>query len=313
MPGTAIPPTPGRIGEKIPLGWIGLGSMGIPMASRLASAGFPLFVYNRTPKSPVGYGPLTLCQTPAEVASLSRILFVMVTDGIASSNIFRGKGGLLEADLRDTIVVNMTTESPEEAVREAEEVGKAGGTYFDIPVSGSVVPAQKGELLLLAGGDSSLEPFLKPALSVLGSGIKWMGPVGSGMKTKLVLNALLAAHMRDLAESILLAEFLGLSRREMSEVILDSPLATPFYRIKVRNILEENFKKAFSVALMAKDLTLLSLECRERGKELPSLFSDLEKIYRTMNAAGNGEKDLSVIYAQLKGERQKSSGGPASG
>lgn len=310
MPDTPIPTSQGRIGDEIPIGWIGLGSMGLPMATRLAGAGFPLFVYNRTPKTLDTAGHVTVCQTPAEVASLGRILFVMVTDGKASANIFRGTGGLLEADLRDIIVVNMTTESPGEAVSEAEAVENAGGVYFDIPVSGSVVPAQKGELLLLAGGDSSLEPFLKPALSVLGSGPKWMGPVGSGMKTKLVLNALLAAHMRDLAEAILLAESLGLSRKAVSEVILDSPLATPFYRIKTRNILEDDFKKAFSVALMTKDLSLLSFEFKKMGKEFPPLFADLESTYRSMNESGSGDRDLSAIYARLKAERLRGLGGP---
>lgn len=282
--------------------------MGVPMASRLAKNGYPLFAFNRTPKPWSGEGSVTLCKTPSEVARMARIVFVMVTDGEASHHIFMGKGGLLESDLTGRIMINMTTERPEEACQEAIAVQKQGGRYLDMPVSGSVVPAQNGALLLLAGGDASLQPILDPFLKILGSGIKWMGPVGSGMKAKLVLNALLAAHMRDLAESVLLAESLGLSREQMAEVILESPLATPFYRIKTRNILEGDFTKAFSVALMAKDLLLLSMEATSMGFPLAPVFSDLLDIYRNLNASGHGEMDLSVIYEVLQQRNQASSG-----
>lgn len=298
------------LNEDDPVGWIGLGNMGVPMASRLSEAGYPLFLYNRTPRSLTGSGPFIFCRTPAEVANRSRLIFVMVTDGPASQNIFRGPGGLLEGDLENKIVINMTTESPEEARNEAEAVEHAGGAYLDIPVSGSVVPATRGELLLLAGGDPSLRPFIQPALDVLGSGVRWLGPVGSGMKAKLVLNALLAAHMRDLAETLLLARSLGLSEKAMADVILESPLATPFYRIKTRNILEEDFRKAFSVALMTKDLTLLSGEALREGVPLPDLFTDLEHLYRAMNESGAGDLDLSAIYSALKKERERVSGSP---
>lgn len=304
-------PSLSPLNEDDPIGWIGLGNMGTPMVERLSEAGFPLFLYNRTPRSMNGNGPMTFCRTPADVARLSRLIFVMVTDGVASRDIFWGRGGLLEGDLSNRIVINMTTESPEDARREAEAVENAGGAYVDMPVSGSVVPAKRGELLLLAGGDSSLLPFVKPALDLLGSSIRWLGPVGSGMKAKLVLNALLAAHMRDLAETLLLARSLGLSESAMAGVILESPLATPFYRIKTRNILEEDFRKAFSVALMAKDLSLLSGEARREGILLPDLFLGLEHLYRSLADAGEGEQDLSVLYSALKKGRDTLSGNPS--
>lgn len=283
-----------------PIGWVGLGSMGLPMAGRLADKGYPLLVYNRTPKPWVGKGSVTVCQSPAEVGSNCRILFIMVTDGNASRRIFNGEGGLLGTDLENRIVINMTTERPEEAISESIAVEGAGGLYFDIPVSGSVVPAQKGELLLLAGGNSLLGPLLDPILRVLGTSVKWMGSVGSGMKTKLVLNALLAAHMEALAETLLLGESMGLPANEMAQVILESPLATPFYRIKIRNILRGDYAKAFSVSLMSKDLTLLRKEAQDEGIPLPPLFADLEGTYRDLVEAGEGDKDLSVLYEHLK-------------
>lgn len=134
------------------LGWIGFGSMGWAMSGRLLDAGMNLTGYNRdSTKVPVNKR-LKVAKTPGDVSRDARILFMMLTDGHATHSVLSGETGILSRLSPGTIVVNMSTISPKEAEKEAQIVEDAGGIYLDIPVSGSVVPAQNGQLLLLAGG-----------------------------------------------------------------------------------------------------------------------------------------------------------------
>lgn len=279
--------------------WLGLGTMGVPMARRLFSAGYHLRGYNRTSRPDFSDLPFPLFSSPAECLSGSPLVILMVRDGIASRELLEGERGVLSAISPGQIVVNMSTIAPEEAREEARRVREKEGIYFDIPVSGSVVPAGRGELLLLAGGEEQFRSAIEPPLSVLGSKLHWFGPAGSGMAAKLAINFLLASHMQSLVEVLSAGEGLGLDKKELADAISDSPLATPFSRIKFRNLLEENYAKAFSASLMEKDLDLLERALGPHKPSLPSL-SIVHALYQKALEDGLGEQDLSIIQEILK-------------
>ncbi len=281
------------------LGWIGFGSMGREMAGRLLDAGFSLSGYNRDAGKIPHHPRLLIRNTPGEVAGNARILFIMVTDGHASRAILSGDGGILSALSPGSIVVNMSTISPGDAISENRLVEESGSHYLDIPVSGSVIPARKGELLLLAGGETQILERLSPLLSILGKETLHLGPPGSGMTGKLFINALLAAQMKVLSQTVALGESLGFHRDRVLDLILKSPLANPFYHLKRENLSSRTYPKAFSLALMEKDLTLAEEECIRRHIDT-SFIRELIPPYRESLEAGLGESDLSVIFERYR-------------
>ena len=290
-------PSPIVPGSKI--AWIGLGAMGVPMATRLFGAGYSLTGYNRTAHGSLSTLPFPRAGTPSQVVRDADLVILMLRDGKATKEVFDGKEGILSALLPGQIVIDMSTIAPDEAREEARLVADRGALYFDIPVSGSVVPATRGELLLLAGGEESLRPLIEAPLQVLGKSLHWFGPAGSGMAAKLAINLLLGAHMEALAETLQAGSLLGLEKKALADAILDSPLGTPFARIKVKNLLEQDYTKAFSASLMKKDLDLLDRALGSSSPDHPSL-SLLRDLYRKILDRGQGEKDLSVVAEALR-------------
>ncbi|MHB8421803.1 MAG: NAD(P)-dependent oxidoreductase [Leptospirales bacterium] len=293
-----------EVTEPAAIGWIGFGSMGSRMVKRLLDRGVPVVGYNRTatliPKHPL----LKEAPTPGEVARKTDILCVMVTDGAASRAILSGPDGVCRAIRPGSLLVNMSTIGPEEAEEEAMLLRDLGAGYLDIPVSGSVVPAEKGELLFLAGGDPAAIERMHVYLEVMGRKTLRFGPVGSGMKAKLIINLLLASHMEALAQVLLIGEGLDLDRNAVLDMILDSPLATPLYRIKRSNLEQRSYEKAFSVDLMTKDLSLLAGTLLRDGKS-SSLPWQLHGHFREVQQSGRGNEDISSIYEYFRDRMMK--------
>lgn len=285
--------------EPATIGWIGFGSMGSRMVRRLLDRGIPVAGYNRTVSRIPRHPLLQEAGTPGEVARKAEILFVMLTDGPASLSILSGADGVVREIRPGSLLVNLSTIAPEEAVEESRLLRERGAGYLDVPVSGSVVPAEKGELLFLAGGDPAGLDRIRHYLEVMGRKTLHFGPVGSGMKAKLVINALLASHMEALAEVLLIGEGLGLDRSAVLDMILDSPLATPLYRIKRSNLERRSYEKAFSVDLMTKDLGLL-VGTLLRGDPPSSLPSRLYNHFRETQILGRGNEDISSIYEYFR-------------
>lgn len=296
-----LPPKPVAPGAKV--AWIGLGAMGIPMVTRLFASGYSIVAYNRTQHDSFASLPFPILPTPAEVIRNVDLVILMLRDGQATQNVLEGKEGILNSLAPGQIVINMSTIAPDEAKEEARRVMERHAFYFDIPVSGSVVPATRGELLLLAGGDEGLRGIIETPLSILGKSLHWFGPAGSGMAAKLAVNLLLAAHMESLAETLQAGSHLGLDKRALAAAILDSPLGTPFSRIKFRNLLEKDYARAFSASLMKKDLDLLEKSLGSSSSDHPSL-SVLRALYQKILDRGQGERDLSIVAEALTQDQE---------
>lgn len=273
--------------------------MGVRMVRRLLDNGIPVTGYNRTSGRLPSHPLFHAAHTPADIAEKSDLIFLMVTDGSASRALLEGPDGIARGLCPGSLVINMSTIAPEEAQEEALFLLSKGAGYLDIPVSGSLVPAEKGELLLLAGGDGAALERARSILLHFGKKILHFGPTGSGMKAKLVINLLLASHVESLVQTVLVGESLGLDGHQVLGMILDSPLATPFYRIKRTNIEKRSYDKAFSARLMAKDLDLLSLTLL-RNRTPASLPFELGRHFRELVESGRGEEDVSALYEYFR-------------
>ncbi|TFF38005.1 NAD(P)-dependent oxidoreductase [Mucilaginibacter psychrotolerans] len=282
--------------DKSRIGWIGLGLMGTPMAQQLIKAGYPVTVYNRNKDKEAtlkaeGAGT---APTPAELIAQSAIIIIMVTDDKAIKDIFHGDKGLLDAGATGKVIINMSTVSPAISREIAGLCAAQGNAYLDAPVSGSVKQAETAQLVIMAGGDAATFEQVKPVLEVLGKSATLIGDVGAGNVAKLAINTLLAIHAQGLAEAVVLSKQNGIAPETLLNLLNNGALANPFMKIKGDAIINDNYKAAFSLNNIVKDLKL----AQDIGLSSP-LGEAALKTYEAAQAAF-GEQDLIAVIKQIE-------------
>lgn len=281
---------------KTKLGWIGLGKMGIPMSSRLIEAEYHLTVYNRTPEKTMLLKSkgAKVAESPSRVLDGSEVVFLMVSDDQAVREIFTGENGLLHSGAGNRIIINMSTVSAEISREMSELCSNKGHHYLDAPVSGSVKQAERGELVIMAGGDKSVFDGLKPLLDQMAKLSLHVGPTGSGNTMKLAVNLLLGIISQGLSEAVILTQKHGLDTAKLLEVIAASALGNIYMKIKGDAILNRNFDAAFALKHIAKDLRL----ARDAGLDSPvgmTVLDTFEKAEKQFAA-----EDIIAVFKYLK-------------
>ncbi len=288
------------------VGWIGLGHMGAPMASRLADAGHTLNIYNRSREKAdtlAGAG-VTIRDSPKEVAGQSDVIFIMLSDANALNAVLGGNDGVLAALSPGKIVVSMSTIAPVDSIAFAKLVEEKGGQYLDAPVSGSVGAAQAGQLVILAGGDATIVDACQPYLDLLGKGTIRFGAAGMGSSAKLAINLLLGVMGQGIGEAVLFAEKLGVDKEKMLELIATSALNSPFFQLKREMYVTNEFPAAFMVELMSKDLGLVKAEA-DRMKGVFPLAEAADITYRRAKEHGKAKLDVAAVYLELKDQNDR--------
>ncbi|MCC8434537.1 NAD(P)-dependent oxidoreductase [Brevibacillus sp. M2.1A] len=281
------------------IGWIGLGNMGIPMASNLLAAGYDVRVWNRTPGKAAPLVALGAKKTAtlSELVAESDVLFTMVSDDDAVKAIYTGSDGLLRLPVQGKLAVDMSTISPDTSRFLADQAKQAGLRFLDAPVSGSVGPAKEGKLVIMVGGEKADYEVVKPMLDKLGKAAFYLGPNGAGTSAKLAINLLLGITVQGVSETLLFARSLGIGTEQMLDIISESAVGTPLIRGKAASILADDYPAAFALKHMAKDLRL----AHEAGVSTP-LAESVNATYRHALESGLGELDLMAILRHLGGK-----------
>ncbi|PAW93236.1 6-phosphogluconate dehydrogenase [Mucilaginibacter sp. MD40] len=277
------------------IGWIGLGLMGTPMSQQLLKAGYPLTVYNRSKDKEAGLKEqgANTASSPKELLAQSDVVVIMVTDDKAIRDIFEGENGLLTAKAEGKVIINMSTVSPAISKEMAQSCQQHGLSYLDAPVSGSVKQAETAQLVIMAGGEQSVFEKVKPVLETMGKLAVNVGDTGAGNAAKLAINTLLSFYTQGLAEAIILAKNNGIEPQVLLELLGNAAIANPYTKLKGEAIVNDNFKPAFSLKNILKDLKL----SRDIGLTTPLGKTALE----TFEAAAeqHGDEDLIAIYKYL--------------
>ncbi|OWR27201.1 3-hydroxyisobutyrate dehydrogenase [Saccharibacillus sp. O23] len=283
------------------LAWIGTGYMGVPMARNLLKAGHSVNVYNRTREKalPLQAEGAKIVSSPREALQGAEAVFVMLTKGSAVEAVLESEEGLLAGLKPGMTVVNMSTISPEEAREFARRIESAGGVYVDAPVSGSVGPAENGQLVILAGGTEEAIAKAQPFFEILGKKTLHFGGVGAGSSAKLSINLLLGVMAQGISEALLIGEQAGLRREQLIEMIGESAVNTPMLAAKKEMWISEEFPAAFMVSLLSKDLGLLTAEAKREGLDLP-LAEAVDRTYADAVRSGKGELDMAAVWLELK-------------
>src|SRR5882757_1230652 len=274
------------------IGWIGLGNMGMPMVKNLLKAGFEVIVYNRTTAkaAPLQELGASLAGSPRELWEKADTVITMVADDVALRQVHEGPDGLLVGAGNGKTVIDMSTVSPATTKELAAKLAAKGVDYLDAPVSGSVKPAELGQLVIMVGGKKAVYEAAAPIFEKLGKASFHLGEQGSGNNAKLAINLFLSFTMQGLAEAVNFAREKGVAPAEMMAVINESAVGSAFAKLKAPNFVNDQYPAAFALKLMAKDLRLV----REQGMHSPGGLV-IEESFRQAAAEGLGEEDLSAI------------------
>ena len=288
------------------VGFVGLGMMGAPMATRLLKAGHRLAVYNRTKgkaEALVKQGA-EWCESPLAVAGASGIVFSMVSDPPALEEVSLGRQGILAGLAKGCIHVDLSTVSPSVTRDLAQRYRSAGCFFLHAPVLGGISQAAEGTLLVFAGGDK--EPYyrVEPLLRQLGKQVWRFEHAEQASHLKLLCNLFIAGMITTLAQALVFAQKADVDPRTLLEVIGQSQLNAPSYQRKGAAMLDGNFAPRFFLEHMLKDINLMLGAAKEAGAPLPAievahrLFSDAER-------AGFGKEDYSSVVKVLQAQTAK--------
>jgi 3-hydroxyisobutyrate dehydrogenase-like beta-hydroxyacid dehydrogenase len=269
------------------------------MAARLAEAGFELKVFDVVAEraSPLVKLGAASAAFPREAAEGSKALVLMVANAAQANGVLFGEGGVAGALPEGAAVVVMSTIGPE-AVRELDqELAGLGLRTLDAPVSGGVARAERGDLLIMAGGPQDLFEELRPALEAMGSSVVHCGPrVGDGQAVKLVNQLLCGVHIAAAAEALAYAESLGLDPRFVFETIRHGAANSFMLEDRGERMLEEEYVPPKSALdIFVKDMGLVGKAAEERGFEAPLAAAALEMYLAGRDAGLGAEDDSGVI------------------
>ncbi|WP_353807166.1 GNAT family N-acetyltransferase [Agromyces sp. SYSU T00194] len=274
------------------VGFIGLGIMGRPMATRLAEAGIPLTTWTRTPTDapePAG-ADVRHAASVTEVFATCETVFVMLRDAAAVDAVLRGAPGGLAALVAGRTIVHTGTVAPGYSRALADEVEQAGGCNVEAPVSGSRVPAERGELVAMVAGRPGDVRRVRPLLDPLCAQVTDCGAVPAGIEMKLAANVLVVAVMTGLAEAFGFARARGLDVGRLREILDAGQMSSPISRVKTAKLVAGDLTPQVSIADVLANTELIVGAARAAGLPVP-LTEASRALFAAAVARGDGALD----------------------
>ncbi len=290
------------------IGFIGLGIMGKPMSENLIKAGFNLHVYNRTQARADEILELGAQwkDSPIQLARECDVLVTMLSDSAAVRDVVLGEKGISKGISKGGVVIDMSTISPKSTREISEKLAEIDVSLIDAPVSGGVAGARQGSLSIMVGGDEDVFQLVVPALEAMGSDITYMGGSGSGQKTKLVNQIMVAINQNGVAEALVFAEKAGLDPNKVIEACKGGGAGSFQLQNQGPRMIEGDYSPGFMVKHMEKDLGLVSETSADIKSPLP--FSSMaSQFYRVLMAEGKSEYGTQAIHSVV---RRLNSSGP---
>src|SRR5690349_17021129 len=276
------------------VGFIGLGSMGLPLARHALQAGHTVAVYNRTRARVEALRPLkpTVADTPAAAAQRAEVLITMVADDAALEAVMLGESGAITALPRGAVHVSMSTISPMLSRFLGERHRTAGQSYVAAPVFGRPEAAEAGKLWIVAAGPREAIARCRPLLDVLGQGVLLAGDEPARANViKLAGNFLLAAAIEAMGEAFALARKYDVAPADLLEIVNGRLFRSPIYENYGKLIAEERYEPAgFKLRYGLKDVRLVLGAAEEVAAPMP-LASLIRDRYLSGVARGWGDTD----------------------
>ena len=278
---------------------LGAGIMGAAMARNLAAAGLTTRVWDRNPSATdplADAGAVVAASARDAVRDAGVVLTMLPTAAAVESVVFDGR--LAEEFADGSVWAQMGTIGVEATKRVADRLAaqRPGVMFVDAPVSGSKGPAEQGQLLILASGPAAAAGVVRPVFDVIGRKTVWLGAAGRGSQVKLVVNAYLSMLVEGVAETMELADRLGIGHSQLAEVIEGGPLDAPLADAKFHKMDRGDFAAEFPLEWAVKDVDLV---IGAAGGQPPPMLAALSAQWHAAVAAGYGRQDISAALLAL--------------
>jgi 3-hydroxyisobutyrate dehydrogenase-like beta-hydroxyacid dehydrogenase len=282
------------------VGFIGLGNMGSRIAQRLLDHGYKLSVYDAdlTKAKPFATHGGVVARDIVELARTVDVVLSCLTNDEAVHSVYTGSQGVFAGTRKGTVVLEMSTISPESS-RELNRIGARNGVeVLDVAISGSTPAAEEGILTLLAGGNPELFQAAEPIFKTIAKQYFLLGGPGSGTAMKLVVNTLLGVGMQAIAEAVVLGEKAGLDRERLLEVLSHTALIAPAHMGKLSRAASNNYSPQFPLRLMNKDFQLILKAAAQEHVPMPAT----EAAFRINSdeLANSEEVDFSAVLRRME-------------
>jgi 3-hydroxyisobutyrate dehydrogenase-like beta-hydroxyacid dehydrogenase len=282
------------------LGFIGLGNMGSRIAQRLLDHGYPLVAYDMNiakAEAIVAKGGFA-AKNILELTRTVDVILSCLTNDEAVQSVYAGPKGVFAQARPGTIVLEMSTISPESS-RELHRLGANSGIeVLDVAISGSTPAAEQGTLTLLAGGNKELFSAAEPIFQAIAKQYFLLGGPGSGTAMKLVVNTLLGVGMQAIAEAVVLGEKAGLNRKTLLEVLSKTAVVAPAHVGKLARVAINDYSPQFPLSLMNKDFGLILRAAGKTDVSMP--VTEAAFRVNSEELAAGGDEDFSAVLRRME-------------
>jgi 3-hydroxyisobutyrate dehydrogenase-like beta-hydroxyacid dehydrogenase len=277
------------------IGFIGLGLMGSRLTRRLHSLGWNVQAWNRSPgpaKSLARYG-VVISSSIAKLVADSDVILSSLANDEAVNSVYFDNDGVFSSAKPGTIILEMSTISPELSRLLHQEASERGVDLLDLAISGSTPAVEAGTITLLAGGDQNTFQKCTSIYESLAKQWFLIGPGSSGILMKLAVNLLLGVEMQAIAEAVSLGEHLRIDRNVLLDVLSKTTVIPPAFVGKVQKIKDNDYSPEFPLRLMSKDMDLVIEAAKNSGADLPA--ARVARSVLASNLSSSGDQDLSAI------------------
>ena len=282
------------------VGFIGLGTMGFPIAGHISKS-YQAYVFNRTlNKSQKWTSEFEgeICESIKDLTLGSNVIFLCLSEDKDIEEIVFSSNGILNHINGGTIVVDHSTTSVDTANEISKEFLKKDSFYLDAPVSGGEAGAQNGTLSVMIGGDKEAYEKISAILDCYSAFHKHMGPSGNGQLTKMINQICIAGLLQALAEAASFSKKSGIESKEVLDVISRGAAQSWQMDNRWNSMIDDKYDFGFAVDLMVKDLEIISKFSKKIGANIP-VTESIKSYYKELQTLGSGKLDTSSLLKRL--------------
>ncbi|MFL5487804.1 MAG: NAD(P)-dependent oxidoreductase [Gemmatimonadaceae bacterium] len=281
------------------IAFIGLGDIGVLMASHLARDPFELTVWNRTSSKADAFArtyKARVAKTPADAVDDAAVVITCLPSSIEVEAVIHGEGGILQAMRKGSVLVDCTSGDPPTSRSIAAELGGRGVEFIDAPVSGGTTAAKAGTLTVMWGGESTVFDRVRPVIEAFGKKIVHAGPVGAGDALKAVNNALLAVHILSTAEGLAILVKAGVDPKIALDVInASSGRSNSSENLIPQRVLTRAFPRTFRLALLEKDIGIAAVMAEDLKVRTPVISLTAERFHEARERLGEQADHVEAV------------------
>jgi 3-hydroxyisobutyrate dehydrogenase-like beta-hydroxyacid dehydrogenase len=281
---------------RMQIGFLGLGTMGAPIANNLRKAGHDVTVWNRTAARAdhlVAKGAKR-ARTPRECAAGRDLVFTCLADEKALDAVLEGPDGVLAGLKEGEILVDLSTSGVRETRSVSERAAKHGAKVLASPILGSRAAAEKAQIVLVVGGPAAARERARPALHAVSARMFELDDAVQAALMKLCVNAVGGAMITGFGEALALGASGGLEIARIVEVLQASSFHSPLYLMKGEQILGQDWTPRFAIRLAEKDQRLAQEAAAETGAKTP-INEAVRRLFADAVEAGRGDKDIAAV------------------